>query len=314
MTFFVLAERNSDEALFTHGREFLNALSSGLTHFEIFENKTKNPEMTNLNDLNDMRTSFLYDSHVSYTLLSDPSGYVNLDNQKHLASFGLIHELAESHITHCGHEQTLSHGTFLVGSARGSWMRDLATEHAMAKLMAHLSPSHLKERKDKGLTILRRVVRTEEIEVIRSDITEICSKLFTESVHPMELFSQMKLETISKSPFQYAQMRKNESLEKENPQRSRNGMSNMQLQPDSPIITCDPNNYYFGGKGGGYSVGYSLTEGCAEYYSDFTAYSFNYDLKTGKQCNCIFLDKALQLLNSIDFLDLCVPDQSFKSV
>ena len=288
MTFLILAERNSEEAFFTHGREFLKALSSGLSHFEIFENKTENPEITNLNDLNDKKRSFLYDSHVSYTLLSDPSSYVNLDNRKHLASFGLIHEVDEGHIIHCGHEQPLSHGTFLVGSARGPWLRNLATEHAVAKLMAHLPPNHLKERKDKGLIMLRRVVRSEDVEVIRSDIKEICSKLFTESVHPMELFSHMKIETISKSPFQYAYMRKNESLEKEHSQRSRNAMSNMQLQPDLPIITCDPNNYIFGGSGGGYSVGYSFTEGCAEYYSDLAAYIFNYDSKTGKQCNCVF--------------------------
>ena len=70
-------------------------------------------------------------------------------------------------------------------------------------------------------------------------------------------------------------------------------MSNMQLRPDLPIITCDPNNYYFGQKGDGYSVGSSVdlfdSKGCVEYYSDSTAYSFNYDLKTGKQGNCIFL-------------------------
>jgi hypothetical protein len=73
-----IAERNSKEAVFTHGKELLEAISMGLSDFEVFENRTRTAEMVNLNDYEEMSKTFLYDSHTSYSLLSDPSMYLNL--------------------------------------------------------------------------------------------------------------------------------------------------------------------------------------------------------------------------------------------
>ena len=271
----------------------LNALSQGMTDFEVFENMTRNPEMINLNDYDKMSQSFLYDNHVSYSLLSALSNYVNLDNEMHAASFGSIHELAESHIIQCGHEQTTSDGTFLVGSARGSWINTPAIKHALTRSMAHLSQSHLKAKKDKGLMILRRVVRSENFRNDQGDIVQICSKLHTETVHPLELFSEMKMVSISESPFQHTYMNRDASPEGNPSQRSRKELSNV-IYPDAPIVACDSNQGYFSGyiSGSGNSYSYALgaVTGCAEYSNDYTAYNFNYNPNTresGKALNYI---------------------------
>ena len=252
-----------------------------MTDFEVFENKTRNPEMINLNDYDQMSQSFLYDNHVSYSLLSDLSGYVNLDNEMHSASFGSIHELAESHIIQCGHEQTTSDGTFLVGSSRGSWISSSAIEDALTRSMSHLSPSHLKAKKDKGLMILRRVVRSEDFRNDQGDIVKNCSKLHTETVHPLELFSKMKMVSISESPFQHTYMRRNVSQEEKPSQRSRKELSKV-IYPDAPIVTCDANRRGtpISGEGDSYSYAFSLTKGCAEYSEDYTAFNFNYNPST----------------------------------
>jgi hypothetical protein len=101
-------ERKSEEAVFTHGKEFLNAITSGMHSFEVFENKSRNAGLLKLNDYDEMMKTFLYDTHTSYTLATDPTNYVNLDNHKHLRSFGSIIDFSSHHITQCGHERPIS--------------------------------------------------------------------------------------------------------------------------------------------------------------------------------------------------------------
>ena len=259
----------------------LNALSQGLIDFEVFENKARIPEMINVNDYDQMSQSFLYDNHVSYSLLSDLSGYVNLDNEMHSTSFGSIHELAEGHIIQCGHEQTTSDGTFLVGSSRGSWISSSAIEDALTRSMSHLSPSHLKAKKDKGLVILRRIVRSEDFRNDQGDIVKNCSKIHTETVHPLELFSKMKMVSISESPFQHTYMRRNVSQEEKPSQRSRKELSKV-IYPDAPIVACDTSKGLFAGEGSSYSYTFGVTTGCAEYSEDYTSFNFNYNPSTGE--------------------------------
>jgi hypothetical protein len=101
-------ERKSEEAVFTHDKEFLNAIASGMHSFEVFENKSRNAGLLKLNDYNEMMKTFVYDTHTSYTLVTDPTSYINLDNHKHLRSFGSITDFSLNHITQCGHERPIS--------------------------------------------------------------------------------------------------------------------------------------------------------------------------------------------------------------
>ena len=119
------------------------------------------------------------------------------------------------------------------------------------------------------------------------DSLEICSKLHTESVHPIELFSKMKIETITESPFHHTyrnQDIKTDKASSSSPQYRRKDLSTVVL-PDSPIVTCSTTDYgyLFYGGGNHYSYAYELgaTVGCAEYSADIANYNFNYNPSTG---------------------------------
>jgi hypothetical protein len=64
-----------------------------------------------LNDYDEMIKTFVYDTHTTYTLVSDPTTYINLDNRKHLRSLGAITEFSALHITQCGHQSEIPEGT-----------------------------------------------------------------------------------------------------------------------------------------------------------------------------------------------------------
>jgi hypothetical protein len=66
--------------------------------------------------------------------------------------------------------------------------------------MAHLHRSHFIERNDKGLILLRKIVKSE---VIEDEEMKGCTKLHTEDIHPLQLFESMRIESIGESPFQH---------------------------------------------------------------------------------------------------------------
>ena len=298
------AERKSDRAAFTHGKELLQAISLGLSQFEVYENRTRTADMINLNDYEEMVTTFLYDSHTSYSLLSDPSMYINLDDPKHLASFGTIRELSDSHVIQCGHSKLVADGTFLVGSSQGSWALEPSVAHEIARSMAHLHPDHLVERKEKGLTMIRVVVRTEEyrIDIDNADSydgtgAEMCSKLLTESIHPLELFSRMRLKTITESPFQHIYRQRDTATDELSSQSSSHLRKEMSaiVTPDLPIIACTGKSagYVVQGKGDTYAYELGGLAGCAEYSADVPgSFNFNYDPPSGTKL-CIMLHVML---------------------
>ena len=99
----------------------------------------------------------------------------------------------------------------------------------------------------------------------------------------LELFSEMKMVSISESPFQHTYMNRDASPEVNPSKRSRKELSNV-IYPDAPIVACDSNQGYFSGyiSGSGNSYSYALgaITGCAEYSNDYTAYNFNYNPNT----------------------------------
>ena len=274
------AERTFPDAIFTHGKDFLQAITLGKSDFEVYENRTRTADLINLNDYAEMAKTFLYDTRSSYSLKSDPSNYINFDDIKHMASFGSIHELTDSHIVQCGHKKDIPIGSFLVGSSRGTWSREFGIDQELKRSLAHLSQSHLEVRKDKGLLIIRKVVRTENYRTNELNYFESCSKLHTENIHPLELFSKMELQTITESPFEitYNQRKETDSKSQSSPSSShhlRKELSQI-LKPDLPITHCDGDT-----SGESYSYKYGLI-GCAEYSADASAFNFNYDTTTGK--------------------------------
>jgi hypothetical protein len=243
-------ERLSSEAVFFHGKEFLLSIQIGLEKFDVYENNTATADLHNLNRYEDMVSTYLYDSHTSYSLKNDLSSYRNLDDKNHLLSFGSIREYEDNYIVQCGFDKPIIEGTILVGSSHGSWARDQAVEQDVARTLGNLllHPTHLATRIDKGLTLLRKVIRTEQHQGIGD---EVCSKLHTESIHPLELFSTMRIKSIGESPFQHVYSKEDPTQRTDSSERISSNFGDISsnsrqggrllspiLRPESPVQAC----------------------------------------------------------------------------
>jgi hypothetical protein len=275
--------------VFFHGKEFLRSISLGLKKFDVYENNTETADVHNLNRYEDMASTYLYDSHTEYSLKHDPSSYRNLDNENHLLSFGSIREYEDNHIVQCGYDKPTADGTILVGSSHGSWAKDQAVEQDVARTLGNLllHPVHLATRIDKGLTLLRKVIRIEEHQGIDN---EVCSKLHTESLHPLELFSTMRITSIGESPFQHV-------YSNEDPMQGRDGTENTPsnltdtlsnswesrrflsgiLDPDGKVQHCVGSD---DDTSASYNMGWTM--GCLEFNANVPgSFSSNYHAYTG---------------------------------
>jgi hypothetical protein len=277
-------ERLSSEAVFIHGKEFLGSISLGLKKFDVYENKTETADLHHLNKYEEMSSTYLYDSHTEYSLKHDPSNYRNLDNENHMLSFGTIREYEDNHIVQCGYDKSTADGTILVGSSHGSWARDQAVEQDVARTLGNLMlhPVHLATRIDKGLTLLRKVTRTEMHYGIGS---EVCSKLYTESIHPLELFSTMRITTIGESPFQHVYSKVDPTQRRYSPGEIAANLtdtSSSSLESRRFLLQPDflPHCVGTGDSSSSYSLGY--TQGCLEFnYALPGSFNSNYDPSTG---------------------------------
>lgn len=287
-------ERLSSEAVFLHGKEFLLSIRVGLKKFDVYENNTATANLYNLNRYEDMVSTYLYDSHTSYSLKHDLSSYRNLDDKNHLLSFGAIREYEDNYIVQCGFDKATTEGTILVGSSHGSWARDQAVEQDVARTLGNLllHPTHLATRIDKGLTLLRKVIRTEQHQGIGD---EICSKLYTEPIHPLELFSTMRIKSIGESPFQHVYSMEDPTQRTDSSERIFPNFANVSsysrrggrplssiLQPDSPVQACKGSS---NDNGDDLSSSYNIlpTKGCLGFNAQIPgSFNANYDTIKGE--------------------------------
>ena len=272
-----LGELASRDAVFTHGKEFLNAISHGLQQFDVYEKKSASSyESENFFDLRDSDgtiSTYSYDSHTSYSLKYNVANYHNLDDVKRLMSFGSILQFVDNHIVHCDHENPTLVGTILVGSSHGSWAKNNEVEHHVAHTLNNLllHPSHLAVRVDKGLTLLRQVVRTENFE---SSGNKFCTKLHTESIHPVELFATMEIKTIAESPFQhmYGGSNLHPSTGMSAPSKQTRKMKSSFVVPTYKPCGTGEEDFYSEGS----------FVGCLQYSKDLPgSFNLNYNARTG---------------------------------
>ena len=279
-----LGELSSRDAIFTHGKELLDAINHGHQQFDVYENKSA--ITYDAKDFFELRNSggkigtYSYDSHTSYTLKYEVSSYHNLDDDERLMSFGSIRQFEDNHIVHCNHENPTLVGAILVGSSHGPWAKKNDVEHNVAHALSNLllHPSHLAVRVDKGLTLLRQVVGTESFETTGN---EVCTKLHTESIHPLELFKTMRIESIADSPFQhmYSGGNPGPSTGASAPtKQTRKAMSEI-VKPDGPLQSCGTDEARLG-QDYSYALGYGT--GCFEYSADLPgSFNFNFNTLTG---------------------------------
>ena len=295
----------SDEAVFTHGKQFLDTIGRKLQQFDVYENKSATSYDTE--DFFDLRKSdgkintYAFDSRTSYSLRHAASSYLNLDDNRHLMSFGSIRQFEDNHIVHCGHENPTPVGAILVGSSHGSWAKKNDMEHNVARTLNNLrlDPSHLAVRVDKGLTLLRQVVRTESFETTGN---EVCTKLHTESIHPLELFKTMRIESIAESPFQHiysGSIPDSAAVASAPGDQSRKAMSSI-VSSDPPLKPCLASSWSpVSHSDKDYSYNLTPKSGCLEYSADLPgSFNFNYDPRTGNNVG-----------NTINFCSLSTRNQ-----
>ena len=200
-------------------------------------------------------------------------------------SFGSIRQFEDNHIVHCDSKNPTPVGAILVGSSRGSWAKKNEMENNVARTLSNLllHPSHLAVRVDKGLTLLRQVVRVESFETTGN---EVCTKLHTESIHPLELFEAMTIKSIAESPFQHVYSGRNPDpvAGASAPEgQSRKVMSDIVFR-DDPLQPCIPGGYLtISDSGADYSYNIFPTVGCLEYSADLPgSFNFNYNPLTGE--------------------------------
>jgi hypothetical protein len=288
-----IAERESTTAVFGHGRQLLQAIALGRRKFEVLENTTRSPELADLNDYEEISRTFIYDTRSDYTLLNEPASYVNLDDPKNIHTFGEILDLSSTHVTHCNGEASPPTGTFLLGTAQGAWMKGLSvsTRAALDATLSHLAAGHMQARRDSGLVLIRRVIRSEPTTlegVKEGQSVGGCSKLHTEEVHPVELFSEFRIKAAAEHPFQqtYFSEPEGDNDPNFNPPDAPARRKAYNMQPDDPLPICTSSN--LGGgfllKGSGNHYGYALGIylGCAAYeYEAPGSFNYNYDYRTG---------------------------------
>lgn len=156
--------------------------------------------------------------------------------------------------------------------------------------MAHFHRSHFIQKNDKGLVLLRKIVKSERIE---DEEMKGCTKLHTEDIHPLQLFESMRIESIGESPFQHTSKERSpednidKSVDSESPpgagvRLDRKALSTI-VTPDYPVTHCDISDAaYFYGSGNNYAYKVGPSQGCAEYSADLPgSFNFNYDYATG---------------------------------
>lgn len=144
----------------------------------------------------------LYETRVLYTLdLPHVSRYVNLDfvGEVHVKN-GIV-DFSNEHMVHCNWDRGANIGSFIVGSANGSWSALPHVNRVLSESLSRLHPAHAETKRKDGRLVVGRVV-----EILDHGKDPQCVH------HPHELFANMRIESIGESPFQHSKDVKEEYI------------------------------------------------------------------------------------------------------
>jgi hypothetical protein len=165
----------------------------------------------------------------------------------------VVRELTAEHIVHCGRSladaqkvEYLQPGSIVLGTHAGSWSQQPHVRRVLEESVADLHPTHAAEKRDHGFAVLRRITAT-----VEHGGDGRCLSLRTEEVHPLELFSSFRIESVGEHPFHHnygefavpadaeaqAQARAQAQAQAQAQSQSRELFSKI-ATPDSPITHC----------------------------------------------------------------------------
>jgi len=283
----------STSSEFVHSEQLFQALEAGSNTFVATEAVTEeDAKKWDLSSYEKIKDKALYTSTATFTLKPQQK-IISLDSTS-----TQLKELGLSSITHCSRElhSSVSARDLIIGSNKGSWWSTV--EEARQN-----GPSHglFPERTDGAHTMVlaRRVLRVESLAN-----NDNCHVIKTESIHFLELFEHMKIESKGVRPFHewtpaspasQSDIDINVNVEQSRelgislPAVDVNKGANV-VYPDAPIVTCDKFSSPSGmgipltssGKNSAYGISYSLATkgGCVQYNYNLGSISMNYAWNT----------------------------------
>lgn len=217
------AAHASDAEPFAHAADLLFAVHQGQASFDVVE-AVKSTEGWDFSDYETLKQKALYETKTSYTLLPEQEHkVVSLDRQLHASA---VREVSASHLLHCHEQEVLSVGDHVIGSTAGAWFKSAPVQASLSS--AGFMPRHADAAKH-SLVMARRVLTV-------SDAQEgHCRVVQTESLHPLELFASMRIESAGTRPFHDVQRPFVQQTEEEEEEAARKlAIAN----PDAPIVAC----------------------------------------------------------------------------
>ena len=293
---------------FAHVRQLLTALNEEKRTFHVHE-ENEDPSTWDLSDPEKAFNQANYHTTHTYNLKNAPDHHLNLDmlSQTHVKAS--IRDIADAHIIHCQSSSfndptTLAVGSIILGTTRGAWATMPHVEKALASRLAHAKTLPSASR---SFLLLRRVTG---VTTTLGNTEGTCTKVATEDIHPWEMFSTFRVESVGEHPFETSvdgksyknnnneQSNKDATIESAAPaaqetqtQTQTQGRNRVRAEsviaPDYPLVSCDQANFPVDdtflpkrGQVGDFNWQVALYYGCIQYTKDFGSFNLNYNPST----------------------------------
>lgn len=274
-------KENGLQASSFHVEEVMAAIAAGKREVKV---ETHNHELKNrdTSDFAKFVDQVYQDTVTRYTLHGEDtvSSFVSLDVAHHAKA---VKGIDETSITHC-HE--LSEGDVIIASAHGRTVHSQSLEQGPLAYMQQ-SP-RVTRNNPSGWLLVRRVLEASSPSSPSSTSgTKECTRYLTEDIHPLELFSDMSIESSFESPFRITHhpIPEGEKLTKTPTEFAKQRQLTVL---DAGLISCTDSNYWNSwlGKsvsGPNWNVDVGLGYVCAEFlYTVPGSVAVNYDFFTSK--------------------------------
>lgn len=248
-----------------HTSDLFFAIHNGKSEYTVVES-VKDTTGWDFSNYEELKTRALHETTTSYKLLNNADSIISLDQSQHTTA---VKEIGEAHITHCAFTGKV--GDHVIGSSHGAWFMQASPKQGM--YAAH------KDGTSHSIVLARRVLSM----TVGADN---CHTLTTETVHPLELFESMNVESRGTRPFHEISLAEAKEMEQEQ-QKQKEASRHLQVaNPDPPLVACSkftaPVGTKYAGPGSAGGVSYSIgsSAGCLQYNYDVGSVAMNYNWNT----------------------------------
>jgi hypothetical protein len=242
-----------------HTADLFFAVHAGKSEYVVVD-AVKDTKGWDFSSYEDLKSRAIYETKTSYKLLPQ---VVSLD--QHDAKS--VNDISSVHLEHCSSDRKLREGDLVIGSSHGAWYKSASVQPKLST--AGLLKTHAEADKH-AIVLARRVLSVKTI------ADGGCVSATTESLHPLELFETMDIESSGYRPFHDVSVPLAVSTEER--ERELQNVAN----PDAPIVACPDFTFTKGkqftqGTASGVSYNLGSQGGCLQYNYNIGSISMNYD-------------------------------------